>query len=75
MKWLKNWKTTLTGVLTIGTAVAHIATSGGGVDATSLAQIMAGLGLLFSKDFNTVGGGSKPIVNDAAGSTNLPNAK
>lgn len=66
----KNWKTLFTGLATIGTAVLHAVTTGV-LDAMTVTQIITGIGLVFSKDFNVTGGGTKPVVNDGSSTLSI----
>lgn len=52
---LNNWKTTITGILTILTAVWTMICNGA-ADTGSVSAIVAGLGLIFAKDSNVTGG-------------------
>lgn len=54
---MKNWKTILSGVLTLGLtglSIAHNPTSI--LDPQTIAAITAGVGLLFAKQHNVTGG-------------------
>ena len=57
---MKNWKTTVTGILTIVTAAISITQAlinGNQPDWTAtIAAVTAGLGLIFAKDSNVTGG-------------------
>lgn len=59
MKLLTNWKTTLAGVLAIGSTIGPLLTAlskGDYGTALSLAgPTIAGVGLVFAKDFNSSG--------------------
>lgn len=52
---MKNWKTSVTGILAIIGAVWHAYTTGtvGGED---IATVLTGVGLIFAKDLNVTGG-------------------
>ena len=55
---LTNWKTTLTGVATLLTALAgllHDLGTGGSITG-DLSAILGGIGLVFAKDWNVTGG-------------------
>lgn len=57
---MRSWKTTLGGILSIGTSVLGIVQhliDGSPVDyEVHISMIMAGIGLIFAKDFNVTGG-------------------
>lgn len=53
---MKNWKTILTGVLTLATVGVKIAHDPASTGAQDVATILAGLGLLFAKQHNVTGG-------------------
>lgn len=52
---MRNWKTTLAGILAILGVAVKIASTGQG-DASDLAAFLAGVGLLMAKDHNVTGG-------------------
>lgn len=54
---LTNWKTTLTGLVAIGTALFGALQHPDSINLTALiAQIAAGVGLIGAKDHNVTGG-------------------
>lgn len=56
MSFLTNWKTTAAGALSILLGVAGLLGIKGGSDPTaSWGMIVAGVGLIFGKDFNVTG--------------------
>lgn len=52
---MKNWKTTLGGILTIISPIAQSVLSGTINWQTALPQVIIGIALLFAKDFNVSG--------------------
>lgn len=53
---MKNWKTILSGVLTLSAIGVKIAHNPSSIGADDIAGIAAGLGLLFAKQHNVTGG-------------------
>ena len=57
---MKNWITTLTGIGTVATAIGTMATGLAHGDFSVIGTqgpgLIAGIGLLFAKDFNVTGG-------------------
>ncbi len=52
---LKNWRTTVTGILAIVTAVWTMINTGT-ADAANISAVIAGIGLILAKDSNVTGG-------------------
>ena len=58
----RNWKTSLAGVLAIATIGLKIAQAPDSIAAEDIAGVIAGIGLLASKDHNVSGtGGESPV--------------
>lgn len=53
---MKNWKTTIPGLLNLGFVVYHIWQTKT-IDAMALQQALVGAGLVAAKDFNVTGDG------------------
>lgn len=53
---MTNWKTILSGVLTLGAVGVKIAHDPKSIGAEDIAAITAGIGLLFAKQHNVTGG-------------------
>lgn len=49
---MKNWKTTLMGILTLAGVVGKVGASGGAINVEDLALVSTGIGLILSKDYN-----------------------
>lgn len=58
---MKNWKTTLGGILTIISPIAQSVLSGTINWQTALPQVIIGIALLFAKDFNVSGNQASTI--------------
>lgn len=58
---MKNWKTTLGGILTIISPIAQSVLSGTINWQTALPQVIIGIALLFAKDFNVSGNKASTI--------------
>ncbi len=50
-----SWKTASAGIASLLATVAHVAASGWSVDMADINGAIAGIGLLFAKDFNVTG--------------------
>ncbi len=53
-----SWKTASAGIASLLATVAHVAASGWQVDMADINGAIAGIGLIFAKDFNVTGSGS-----------------
>jgi len=58
---MKNWKTTLGGILTIISPITESVLSGKINWQTALPQVIIGIALLFAKDFNVSGSPASAI--------------